>query len=320
MTDGRAAGGSRGRSERAGNARAWLVGAAGLALAVAVLACTLFDLSRGAGQRHDSGRAALGAAAARAGGPGCAGRAPTGRETCVDGLDAAADRSPSASRPPVVGVGGHDCRAPGGGEPAGSALVLARPIPADPLVPGPRTAWTGIPAARRITSPPHGQIDIVVRTLSITCDRRERVASSTAYFGTGRRPLAPGGSPVDGLDASGESRRVRGTEVPTARAPLGSDTGPPGGGLIRRGEAGARTTEGALTAGYPHMPLAGEELTEGPFGPATRSDDADLVRRANLILEDFTPGGAPGGWRASHARWPAEHMTVSGPPAPRCRD
>ena len=43
---------------------------------------------------------------------------------------------------------------------------------------------------------------MVVRTMTINCDRIKQVAFSTAYFEAGQQLLVPKGSPITGFDDS----------------------------------------------------------------------------------------------------------------------
>jgi polar amino acid transport system substrate-binding protein len=184
------------------------------------------------------------------------------------------------------------------------------------------------------------EIDMVVRTVSITCQRweEEGVAFSVSYFATGQQLLAPRRSAIEGFDATLDGHRVCSADGSTAQdlltaeaVELGAELVTAGNHLdclvlIQLGEADALMTDSALAAGHaaqdPALRLVGEALTVEQYGVAMHQDDIDLVRRVNAVLADFTAGGAGSGWRQSYDTWLAPHMEGAAPrpPDPLYRD
>ena len=68
-----------------------------------------------------------------------------------------------------------------------------------------------ITAAQRIPSLTEGDVDIVARNMTITCDRWKQIAFSTEYYRAGQKILVRKGSKakrITDLTASGSARRT----------------------------------------------------------------------------------------------------------------
>ncbi|GAA1902989.1 glutamate ABC transporter substrate-binding protein [Streptomyces sodiiphilus] len=274
------------------------------------------------------------------------------RETCADGSDPAAGLRPSGEAGPavrriqergrlVVGVDQNSYlwgfRAPGSGEITGFDIDLVRAVAEDLLGERPTVVYRAVPTAERIPRILDGTLDMVVRTMSVTCERREHIAFSTAYFEAGQQMLAPHGSPVTGWDASLRDARVCAARGSTAADLLAAESHGAATVLVphqldclvrvQLGEADAVMTDNALAAGQaaqdPAMRLVGEPVTVEPYAIAMHPDDEDLIRRVNRVLEEFRGDGGPGSpWRDSYDRWLAGHLGDRSPrpPGPVYRD
>lgn len=195
--------------------------------------------------------------------------------------------------------------------------------------------FRAIPTNQRIPAIQSGQVDMVVRTMTVNCDRIKDVAFSTAYFETGQQVLAPKTSDITGYDDSLKGKRVCSAAGSTAETALkeksfGADirTTVPNqlDCLVRLqlGEVDAVVTDSALAAGQaaqdPTVELKGDKpFTTEYYGVAMKKDADDLVRRVNDVLDDFRKD--KDGWRASYDRWLADDLGDSaGPPKPKYKD
>ncbi|MGK5530781.1 glutamate ABC transporter substrate-binding protein [Streptomyces sp. URMC 129] len=347
----RALPGRRGRARRR-DRRALFLAAAGLALAGGVLAGSL-PPGPLAGS-PEAGRTRATEARHADHGP-----APAAvPERCADGRD------PVESYPPariagsavedirergqlVVGIDQNSYlwgyRSPQTGEIVGFDIDLVRAIAEDLLGPGAEVRFLAIPTDQRIPALRDGVVDMVVRTMSITCERWEEVAFSTAYFETGQQLLVPDDSPIEGFDDSLDGMRVCRANGSTAARLLDSESH--GAQLVgadnhldclvrvQLGLADALMTDGALAAGHlaqdPSMRLADTALTHESYGVAMNLADTDLVSWVNAVLEDYRapgPDGEPSEWLRSYDRWLARYLydpatdPPPAPPEPRYRD
>ncbi|GAA2256968.1 sugar-binding protein [Streptomyces ruber] len=179
-----------------------------------------------------------------------------------------------------------------------------------------------------------GTVDMVVRTVTITCtSMQEDVAFSAPYFRTGLQVLAPRDSPIEGYDETLANGRVCAAEGSVALNRLRGDkrngkaVSVPNqlDCLVRLqlGQADAVVTDGALAAGLaaqdPTVALKGDPFTDDYYGVAMRQGADDLVRRVNQVLADYRDDG----WRASYKRWLAKPLggdaSKSLPPEPEYR-
>ncbi len=198
--------------------------------------------------------------------------------------------------------------------------------------------FKAIPTNQRIPAIQDGRVDMVVRTMTITCDRLRQVAFSAPYFRTGQQVLAPKSSPITGYDGSLAGKKVCTATGSTAYARLDADRKagrlPASTDLsttvpnqldclvrLQLGEVDAVVTDGALAASQaaqdPTVELKGEAFTTEYYGVAMKKDADDLVRRVNRVLVDY----AAHGWQKSYDDWLSatlgEDPAASKPPAPR---
>ncbi|MFE9098406.1 glutamate ABC transporter substrate-binding protein [Streptomyces sp. NPDC007264] len=177
-----------------------------------------------------------------------------------------------------------------------------------------------IPTNQRIPAIKSGQVDMVVRTMTITCDRLKEVAFSDPYFTTGQQVLAPKSSGITGYDRSLAGRRICSAEGSTANTKLTDDKRsgrlPASADIsttvpnqldclvkLQLGEVDAVVTDGALAASQaaqdPTVELKGKPFTTEYYGVAMNRQAGDLVRRVNQVLVDYRRSG----WQDSYAKW-----------------
>ncbi|GGW91278.1 glutamate ABC transporter substrate-binding protein [Streptomyces noursei] len=217
----------------------------------------------------------------------------------------------------------------------GFDIDLARAIAKDILGPDAKVVFQAVPTNQRIPAVRQRTVDMVVRTMTINCARKEQVAFSTAYFQAGQQVLAPKRSTITAFDDSLRGRRVctaagstgetelarrsHGARVLTAPNQLDC--------LVRLqlGEADAVVTDSALAAAQaaqdPTVELKGAPFTDESYGVAMNKADPDLVRRVNKVLDDYRNGGEDSPWMRAYRKWlQADLPGISGPPEPQYGD
>ncbi|MCS0604939.1 glutamate ABC transporter substrate-binding protein [Streptomyces sp. LP11] len=225
-----------------------------------------------------------------------------------------------------------------GAELEGFDIDLAHRIAEDLLGDPDAVQFKAIPTSQRITAIQDNRVDMVVRTMTITCDRLSQVAFSAPYFKTGQQVLAPKSSGITGYDGSLAHKRVCSAAGSTAHTKLDADR--TSGRLpastdvsitvpnqldclvrLQLGEVDAVVTDGALAASQaaqdPTVELKGKPFTTEYYGVAMKKGASDLVRRVNHVLVDYRDHG----WQASYDRWLSATLgkdpAASEPPAPR---
>ncbi|MFE9921095.1 glutamate ABC transporter substrate-binding protein [Streptomyces sp. NPDC005774] len=254
---------------------------------------------------------------------------------------------PDEKRKLVVGIdqnsygwGYRDPNSGGGTRLEGFDIDLAHRIAEDILGDRDAVQFKAIPTDQRIPAIQDGRVDMIVRTMTINCERLEDVAFSAPYFTTGQQVLAPKISPVQGYGPTLAGRKICTAAGSTAYANLEADKARgalPRSADIRTtvpnqldclvrlqlGEVDAVVTDAALAGGQaaqdPTVELKGDSFTTEYYGVAMKDDADDLVRRVNQVLVDFGEDTA-NGWQASYKRWLSKTLGSdpgsSEPPAP----
>ncbi|MEU4109739.1 glutamate ABC transporter substrate-binding protein [Streptomyces sp. NPDC027717] len=225
-----------------------------------------------------------------------------------------------------------------GAELEGFDIDLVHRIAEDILGSPDDVQFKAIPTSQRITAIKDGRVDMVVRTMTITCERLRDVAFSAPYFKTGQQLLVPDVSGIKGYDETLAGKKVCTAAGSTAHSKLKADrerkvlpattdfsaTVPSQLDCLVRlqlGEADAVVTDGALAASQaaqdPTVRVLGKPFTTEYYGVAMRKDATDLVRRVNRVLVDYRGDG----WQASYDKWLSatlgEDARSSRPPAPK---
>nr|WP_280470003.1 glutamate ABC transporter substrate-binding protein [Nocardia farcinica] len=166
-------------------------------------------------------------------------------------------------------------------------------------------------------------VDLVAKTMTITCERRRKVAFSTVYLRADQRGLAMKDSGIRGLaDLAGKRVCVvRGTtslehvrrEQPAATVltvPSWADCLV----VLQQRQVDAVSTDDAILAGLaaqdPYTEVVGESISVEPYGIGIPREADDLVRFVNRTLERLRSDGT---WTRLYRQW----LSVLGPaPAP----
>lgn len=176
-----------------------------------------------------------------------------------------------------------------------------------------------ITAADRIPALQEGTVDIVVRNMTITCDRWEEIAFSTEYYRSGQKILVRKGSKAKSItDLAGEkvcapkstsSMDNLVKEAPDAE-PVGSDSHTGCLVLFQSGDVAAITGDDTVLAGlaaqdpYAEVPKQ-KAFTDEPYGIGVNKDNVDLVRFINATLEKMRKDGE---WAQIYNTWLSEPL------------
>ncbi|MCC3768335.1 glutamate ABC transporter substrate-binding protein [Streptomyces sp. UNOC14_S4] len=226
-------------------------------------------------------------------------------------------------------------RDPATGELSGFDIDLVRAIAKDILGDPEKVVFVALSTDNRIPALKQHKVDIIARTMTISCDRIKDVAFSTEYFEGGQVVMVPKGSTVTGFDES-----LKGMKVCTANGSSARDwvlDHPHGSTLLtvtnqldclvrlQLGQVDAVVNDNALAAGQaaqdPTVQLVGKPFTTEPYGVAMNLDDKDLVRRVNKVLEDYRSGGSDSPWMRAYRHWLASDLKgIDAPPEPKYLD
>jgi len=178
-------------------------------------------------------------------------------------------------------------------------------------------------SADRVAALQNNQVDVVVKTMTITCERKKLVAFSTVYLNANQRILAARDSTISQpSDLSG--KRVCVAKGTTSLDRIQQITPPPiVVGVVtwadclvalQQRQVDAISTDDSILAGLvaqdPYLHIVGPSLNEEPYGIGINLQNAGLVRFVNGTLERVRRDGT---WNTLYRKW----LTVLGPaPAP----
>jgi polar amino acid transport system substrate-binding protein len=175
-------------------------------------------------------------------------------------------------------------------------------------------------------------VDIVVRTYSITCDRKQKVDFSTVYYYAKQRILAVKGSGIDSA-ASLSGKRVCAVTGTTSLSKLfelnprpkvfSATTWTDCLLMLQQGQVDAISTDDAVLAGlavqdHLNVEMVGDSMGIEPYGVGVKKENDDLVRFVNGVLERLRDDGT---WeRLYEARLQHDLGPSPGPPPARYQD
>jgi polar amino acid transport system substrate-binding protein len=178
-------------------------------------------------------------------------------------------------------------------------------------------------SADRISALQNKKVDIVVKTMTITCERRKQVNFSTVYLMANQRILAPrdstisqasdlSGKRVCVVDGTTSLKRIQ--EISPAPIIVSVVTWADCLVALQQRQADAVSTDDSILAGLvaqdPYLHIVGPSMNQEPYGIGINLDDTGLVRFVNGTLERVRRDGT---WNTLYRKW----LTVLGPaPAP----
>jgi polar amino acid transport system substrate-binding protein len=178
-------------------------------------------------------------------------------------------------------------------------------------------------SADRIAALKNNQVDVVVKTMSITCERKKEIGFSTVYLNATQRILAARDSTI-AQPSNLSGKRVCVAKGTTSLKRIRQITPPPiivgvvawADCLValQQRQVDAVSTDDSILAGLvsqdPYLHIVGPSLDEEPYGIGMNLQNTGLVRFVNGTLERIRRDGT---WNTLYRKW----LTVLGPaPAP----
>lgn len=224
-------------------------------------------------------------------------------------------------------------RNPSTGEIEGFDIDLAKAIGTAIMGDPSRITFKAVPTAERVEFLQDGKVDMIVRTMTITCDRLGQVAFSKPYFKTSNRLLVPKAAGVKTFDEALKGRTSCAARSSSAEDELKAN--PRGSTLVsvenqldclvlmQLGKVDATMTDDGLAAGQAAqdttVTMLDERVRPGYMGVAMKLGNDDLVARVNQVLADYQASGGGGPPTTSGSSPPCTTTpTSSGREAPAC--
>ncbi|MGH3753812.1 MAG: glutamate ABC transporter substrate-binding protein [Pseudonocardiaceae bacterium] len=221
-------------------------------------------------------------------------------------------------------------RNPSTGELEGSDIDVVRQIAAAIFGDPNRVQFVVLNIADRVGAIERGQVDLVVNTFTVTCERQQKIEFSTAYLAASQRVLVPTASGVTEIEGLAGARvctsRGSTTEVVLRELPIGLDVvslpGIPDCMVeLQRGRVAAVSSDDVILAGLaaqdPQTRVVGRALEGARYAVGIRQGAPDLVRFVNAVLERARSDGS---LAASDQRWLDVLDPVPQPAPARYRD
>ncbi|HEX6345547.1 glutamate ABC transporter substrate-binding protein [Umezawaea sp.] len=206
------------------------------------------------------------------------------------------------------------------------AREVAKAVFGDPN----RIQFKVLTSDQRIPALEQGEVDVVVRTMTINCERAQKVAFSSVYYQAGQRVLAARGSGITGPDSLG-GRKVCATKGSSSLANVANIASKPVVVavanwtdclvMLQQGQVDAVSTDDTILAGLaaqdPYTEMVGPQFTQEPYGMGIPKANEDFVRFVNGVLERIRSDGT---WAGIHQRWLGALDRGAAPPAAKYRD
>jgi polar amino acid transport system substrate-binding protein len=170
-----------------------------------------------------------------------------------------------------------------------------------------------VTSAGRIKALTDGDVHIVVRTMTATCDRWQKINFSAIYYTAGQRILVDRSSKIENLDQLGgqkvcatkESTSIKTiSDHPAKLIPVQVDNWSDCLIMLQQGQVAAVSTDDTILSGMaaqdPNVRMAGPRFTEEPYGIGIPKANIDLVKFVNGVLAQSI---ADGSWASSYDTW-----------------
>jgi polar amino acid transport system substrate-binding protein len=192
--------------------------------------------------------------------------------------------------------------------------------------------FVAVSTNNRIPDLQHRKVDLVIDTMTITCDRLALVDFSAVYYNASQRLLVESGSGISSLaDLGGKSVCAQTGSTSIALIQSASTDPKPRAiettdisdclVLLQEGQVSAISTDDTILAGLakqdPNLDVVGPQLAPEPYGVAMPLGETDLEEYVNGVLAQYE---ADGGWQASYNRWLAPSLKAATPPVAQYSD
>jgi polar amino acid transport system substrate-binding protein len=221
-------------------------------------------------------------------------------------------------------------RDPSTGRLAGFDIDIARQVAKAVFGNPDAIQFRAINAADRIPMIQSGDVDLVVRRMTITCDRLQQVSFSTDYLDSPQRLLVDKGSGYRSIADLGGKKVCASTasinlpviqQAPSHPVAVAASNVSDCLIMLQQGQIQGVSTDEVGLIGLavqdPNTEIVGGPLNDNPIGVAMKKDATDLVRFVNGVLDKIR---ADGTWTAIYQQWLARGGAVPAPPAARYLD
>ncbi|MEV0895596.1 transporter substrate-binding domain-containing protein [Actinoplanes sp. NPDC049802] len=215
-------------------------------------------------------------------------------------------------------------RDPESGELVGFEIDMAREVARAIFGDPGKVQFRAITTADRIPVLQRREVDMVIRTMTMTCERWQQVAFSTEYIASRQRLLVRKGEGIKDFADLG-NRKVCATRgstsirtiaaQPSKPVPVSTDSTLDCLVLLQQRQVDAVSTIDILLAGLaaqdPTTEVIGAPVSDEPAGIGIPKENEDMVRFVNGVLEKMR---ADGTWTRVYDKWLRSRLGPASPP------
>lgn len=215
------------------------------------------------------------------------------------------------------------------GDLRGFEIDLAREIARDIFGDPDRVDFRFVESASRVSALDNREVDMVIRTMTVTRTRQQEVQFSTPYLATDSRLLVMYNAAIDGVDDL-PGRTVCVTDGSTALEKARANA--PQSRILKtrswadcllalqQHHADAILSDDTILSGInaqdPYTEIVGESLASEPYAvamphPDSHDDSIGLTRQVNSTIERIREDGT---WWRLYNDWFSPYLATSGPP------
>lgn len=193
-------------------------------------------------------------------------------------------------------------RDPQSGKMDGFDIRIAQEIAKDLLGSADKIRYVAMSSAEREAALADDKVDLVVRTMTINCDRWEKVEFSGEYYSAGQKVLVPSDASDDVADLAG--KKICAAEGSTSLVRIENELKAKAVSardwtdcmiLVQQGEVAAMSTDDVILAGMaaqdPNTKVIGEPISSEPYGVAAKQGNVGLTKFVNSTLERIREDG-----------------------------
>jgi polar amino acid transport system substrate-binding protein len=179
---------------------------------------------------------------------------------------------------------------------------------------------------QRVDLAADGTVDLVADTMTMNCERWERVNFSTVYYDAGQKVLVASDSKAKGIEDLGGQKVCAATGstsldniakvavepvlVPVGRAGFADCLV-----AFQQNEVDAISTDDTILVGLaaqdPYAKVVGERFTEEPYGMAMSAEHPEFTQFVNAVL---AKNRANGTWTSTYDKWLGQFGKAPTPP------
>lgn len=201
---------------------------------------------------------------------------------------------------------------PQSGDIEGFDVEMARLVAAAIFGDPDRLELIPVQSAERLDRLRDGTVDIIVKTMTINCERWGAINFSTVYYESGQRLLVGNDTGVDSLADVGAERPICAASGTTSLARLEAEgvatveeaTWTDCLVAFQQGRAFGVSTDDTILAGLaaqdPYAEVVGPAFSEEPYGIGVPKDHPEFTRFVNAVLEQARTDGT---WERLYDEW-----------------